>query len=93
MFCLDPIWGEIHRLKDAASFSRVWSLDHLGKTGPTKMARKLDSKKPAISREIAKFPSEEALDPEKWHFPDGFFPLATMTAVHRSPERQDSVEQ
>jgi len=31
----------------------------------------------------------EALDPEKWHFPDGFFPLATMTAVHRSPERQD----
>jgi len=31
----------------------------------------------------------EALDPEKWHHPDGFFPLATMTAVHRSPERQD----
>lgn len=50
-------------------------------------------KNPAISREIAKFSSEEALDPEKWHFPDGFFPLATMTAVHRSPERQDSVEQ
>lgn len=91
--------GEIHRLKDAkrylqlASFSRVWSLDHLGETGPTKMARKLDSKNPAISREIAKFPSEEALDPEKWHFPDGFFPFATMIAVHRSPERQDSVEQ
>eukprot|EP00913_Durusdinium_trenchii_P011129 g10451.t1 len=32
----------------------------------------------------------EALDAEKWHFPDGFFPLATMTAVHRSPERQES---
>ncbi|CAJ1380439.1 unnamed protein product [Effrenium voratum] len=31
----------------------------------------------------------EALDPEKWHFPDGFFPLATMTQVNRSPERQD----
>ncbi|CAE7944130.1 MTERF6, partial [Symbiodinium sp. KB8] len=31
----------------------------------------------------------EATDPEKWHHPDGFFPLATMTAVHRSPERQD----
>eukprot|EP00439_Symbiodinium_sp_Y106_P039462 s1676_g4.t2 len=31
----------------------------------------------------------EATDPEKWHHPDGFFPLATMTAVHRSPDRQD----
>lgn len=31
----------------------------------------------------------EALDAEKWHYPDGFFMLASMTQVHRDPQRQD----
>eukprot|EP00435_Cladocopium_sp_Y103_P049804 s1468_g15.t1 len=31
----------------------------------------------------------EALDAEKWHHPDGFFMLASMTQVHRDPQRQD----
>lgn len=30
-----------------------------------------------------------ALDAKKWHYPDLFFPLMTITSVHRSPERQD----
>eukprot|EP00933_Yihiella_yeosuensis_P005000 TRINITY_DN109407_c0_g1_i1.p1 TRINITY_DN109407_c0_g1~~TRINITY_DN109407_c0_g1_i1.p1 ORF type:complete len:567 (+),score=124.83 TRINITY_DN109407_c0_g1_i1:86-1786(+) len=27
--------------------------------------------------------------PKRWHYPDGFFPIAGITSVHRSPERQD----
>jgi hypothetical protein len=33
--------------------------------------------------------AQEALDAEKWHYPDGFFMLASMTQVHRAPQRQD----
>jgi len=32
---------------------------------------------------------KKAEDEKKWHYPDGFFPLVTITSVHRSPERDD----
>eukprot|EP00927_Polykrikos_kofoidii_P026666 TRINITY_DN23716_c0_g1_i1.p1 TRINITY_DN23716_c0_g1~~TRINITY_DN23716_c0_g1_i1.p1 ORF type:complete len:583 (-),score=94.40 TRINITY_DN23716_c0_g1_i1:303-2051(-) len=31
----------------------------------------------------------KALDEKKWHYPDGFFPLLSISSVHRSPERDD----
>eukprot|EP00929_Paragymnodinium_shiwhaense_P078155 TRINITY_DN40462_c0_g2_i1.p1 TRINITY_DN40462_c0_g2~~TRINITY_DN40462_c0_g2_i1.p1 ORF type:complete len:618 (-),score=167.11 TRINITY_DN40462_c0_g2_i1:103-1956(-) len=30
-----------------------------------------------------------ATDEKKWHYPDGFVPMAVVSSVHRSPERDD----
>jgi len=39
---------------------------------------------------VAIYPNKaSAYDGEKYHEPDEFFPLATITSVHRSPGRQD----
>mmetsp|Transcript_89901 Transcript_89901/g.159967 ORF Transcript_89901/g.159967 Transcript_89901/m.159967 type:complete len:603 (-) Transcript_89901:53-1861(-) len=39
---------------------------------------------------VALYPSKSvALDGEKWHDPDEFFPLASITSVHRSPNYND----
>lgn len=36
------------------------------------------------------YPDKKHADHEKkWHYPDGFLPLASITSVHRSPERDD----
>merc|ERR1712048_1463254 len=32
---------------------------------------------------------KQADDEKKWHYPDGFFPMLSISSIHRSPERQD----